>query len=170
MDSFIFVLPSGQSDDPAVQAWVEAESAHAMLHWRKHFRGDVTAVLDSELTDQQVADSHLVLFGDAKSNQVINRIVADLPLKWSDDSIAVGQAKVQRKGHVPLLIYPNPLNTNRYVVLNSGFTFREYDYLNNARQTPKLPDWALVDVREGATYQAPGIVKAAGFFDESWKP
>ena len=27
--------------------------------------------------------------------------------------------------HVPILIYPNPLNPQRYVVLNSGFTFRE---------------------------------------------
>ena len=45
-----------------------------------------------------------------------------------------------------MLIYPNPLNPKRYVVLNSGFTFREYDYLNNARQTPKLPDWAVIDV------------------------
>ena len=42
-----------------------------------------------------------------------------------------------------MLIYPNPLNPKQYVVLNSGFTFREYDYLNNARQVPKLPDWAV---------------------------
>ena len=47
---------------------------------------------------------------------------------------------------MPVLIYPNPLNPKRYVVLNSGFTFREYDYLNNARQVPKLPDFAVVDV------------------------
>jgi len=55
-------------------------------------------------------------------------------------------------------------------VLNSGFTFREYDYLNNARQTPKLPDWALLDIREGSTSQNPGKVLRAGFFDESWRP
>ena len=47
---------------------------------------------------------------------------------------------------MPVLIYPNPLNPKKYVVLNSGFTFREYDYLNNARQVPKLPDWAVIDV------------------------
>jgi hypothetical protein len=68
------------------------------------------------------------------------------------------------------MIFPNPLNPQRYVVINSGFTFREYDYLNNARQTPKLPDWALIDIRQGATTQAAGIVRQAGFFDESWQP
>ena len=81
-----------------------------------------------------------------------------------------GNSNVPRAGHVPAIIYPNPLNPSRYIVLNSGFTFREYDYLNNARQTPKLPDWALIDVRAGATTQLPGIIKAAGFFDESWQP
>ena len=67
------------------------------------------------------------------------------------------------------MIYPNPENPARYVVINSGFTFREYDYLNNARQTSKLPDWALVDVRSGATTRDPGVIKAAGFFDEQWQ-
>ena len=56
---------------------------------------------------------------------------------------------------MPILIFPNPLNPERYVVLNSGFTFREYDYLNNARQVPKLPDWAVVDVTTPAVLARP---------------
>lgn len=170
MDTFLFVLPSGSSKDAAVQTWIEAESEHAMLHWRKHFRGDVQRVLDRDLTPQQIATHHLILFGDQESNQVIANIVGQLPLVWTEDAIAVGDSQVDRQGHVPILIHPNPMNPNRYVVLNSGFTFREYDYLNNARQTPKLPDWALVDIRGGATTQSPGIVKAAGFFGEDWSP
>ena len=69
----------------------------------------------------------------------------------------------------PALIYPNPLNADRYVVLNSGFTFREYDYLNNARQVPKLPDWAIVDLRTPPNSRAPGKIVAADFFNESWE-
>jgi len=53
--------------------------------------------------------------------------------------------------------------------LNSGFTFREYDYLNNARQTPKLPDYAVVDVRVPVSSRAPGGIVAAGFFGENWE-
>ena len=69
---------------------------------------------------------------------------------------------------MPVLIYPNPLNPSRYVVLNSGFTYREYDYLNNARQTPKLPDYAVIDV-SSRDDTIPGKVAAAGFFDEDWQ-
>ena len=151
MDSFLFVLPSGPCSDKSVERWVQDESAHAMLHWRKHFRGDVRMKLDSELSASDIASANLILFGDPQSNTVIQRIEDQLPVKWQDTSISIGNAKVPREGHVPVLIFPNPLNNNRYVVVNSGFTFREYDYLNNARQTPKLPDWALIDIRQART-------------------
>ena len=71
---------------------------------------------------------------------------------------------------MPLLVFPNPLDRGRYVVLNSGFTFREYAYLNNARQIPMLPDWALVSVTGGRGSQLPGTLLAEGFFDEQWQP
>ena len=70
---------------------------------------------------------------------------------------------------MPALIYPNPLNPRRYVVLNSSFTFRDYAYLNNARQVPMLPDWAIVDVGTPPNAVRPGKVVAADFFDEHWQ-
>ena len=71
--------------------------------------------------------------------------------------------------HAPILIYPNPLNPNRYVVTNSSFTFREYAYLNNARQVPMLPDWAVVDLTTPPGNVWPGKIADANFFDEQWQ-
>jgi hypothetical protein len=68
-----------------------------------------------------------------------------------------------------ILIYPNPLNPKKYVVLNSGFTFREADYTSNARQTPKLPDWAIVDTSVPPDGRFPGRILSAGFFNEDWQ-
>ena len=75
---------------------------------------------------------------------------------------------------MPVLIYPNPLNPKRYVVLNSGFTFREYDYLNNARQVPKLPDFAVVDIDVPVSARSTrrhrgGRVLYGGMAVSSWK-
>lgn len=170
MDSFLFVLPSGQSSDASFQAWVDAESEHAQLHWRKHFRGDIQSVRDIDLTEQQIASHNLILFGDAESNSAIARIADDLPVQWTDDAIILGTKSFPRDEHAIAMIYPNPINPDRYIVLNSGFTFREYDYLNNARQTPKLPDWAIINIKDGATTRDPGKIETAGFFDEQWKP
>ena len=41
--------------------------------------------------------------------------------------------------------------------------------LNNSDQTPKLPDWAIVDVRQPADDLWPGLIYDAGFFSETWK-
>ena len=124
---------------------------------------------DTETTETDIASANLILFGDASSNQLLARIVKDLPIAWTSDSVVVGDEKYDSKYHAPVLIYPNPLNQDRYVVLNSGFTFREFAYLNNARQVPKLPDWAVIDLRTPPDSLWPGKVVAANFFDEQWK-
>nr|WP_182870500.1 prolyl oligopeptidase family serine peptidase [Rhodopirellula sp. JC639] len=170
MDSFLFVLPSGSSGDDQFDAWGASEAEHAQLHWRKHFRGDIQRVSDRELTKQQIESHHLILFGDPQSNSVIARLADSLPVQWNTDSIQLGSSNFPRRGHAVAMVYPNPLNPDRYIVTNSGFTFREYDYLNNARQTPKLPDWAIIDITGGATTRDPGKIQAAGFFDERWMP
>jgi hypothetical protein len=70
---------------------------------------------------------------------------------------------------MPVMVYPNPLNARRYLVLNSGPTLRDATNGTNSQQTPKLPDAALMDLSEppGAFY--PGRVAWAGFFDERWQ-
>jgi hypothetical protein len=99
---------------------------------------------------------------------VLAKIADKLPIRWGADGVKLDGSSYSADHHVALLICPNPLNPRRYVVLNSGCTFREYDYLNNARQIPKLPDFAVVDVRTPPNSRWPGKVVTAGFFDENW--
>ncbi|MFP6602512.1 MAG: hypothetical protein VB862_08285, partial [Pirellulaceae bacterium] len=65
--------------------------------------------------------------------------------------------------------YPNPWNDQKYVVLNSGPTHREGHDRTNSLQNPKLPDWAIVDLRQVPDALLPGKIVATGFFDESWQ-
>jgi len=169
MDSFLMVLPTGQPLNDKVGAWVTAEMKHAVEHWRKQFRGEARVKDDSALSDADIAAHNLVLWGDPGSNKILAKIVDKLPIRWDREQVQLGKETFSAENHVPLLIYPNPLNPKHYVVLNSGFTFREYDYLNNARQTPKLPDFAVIDVNTPPSSRLPGKVVAAGFFDEEWK-
>jgi hypothetical protein len=159
MSSFLIVKPSALPKEEKTAAWVKSEMDRAITEWRRHFRGEARVKADNEVTDQDIAASNLVLWGDAAGNALWARMAGQLPaLKGAD-----------APGRVPVMIYPNPLNSNRYVVLNSGFTFREYDYLNNARQIPKLPDWAVIDISVPPDGRWPGRVSDAGFFDESWR-
>jgi dienelactone hydrolase len=169
MDSFVIVKPTGKPGSEKTGKWAAAECEHAIVHWRKQFRGEARVVNDTDVTDADIRESNLVCFGDAASNAVIARVAKDLPVKWDGGKLTLGEKAFDAAHHVPALIYPNPLNPARYVVLNSGFTFREFDYLNNARQTPKLPDYAVIDVDSPVTPKAPGKVVEAGFFDERWQ-
>jgi hypothetical protein len=100
---------------------------------------------------------------------LLAKLAPSLPIRWETNRIVVGNRTFAADTHAPILIFPNPLNPSRYVVLNSGFTFRDYDYLNNARQTPKLPDWAIIDLRQAPDSRTPGGIAAAGFFGERWE-
>jgi hypothetical protein len=163
------VRPTGKPLHDKTGAWVAAEMEHAITHWRQQFRGDAPVKKDDAITDADVAASNLILWGDPSSNKVLARIADKLPIRWDAENVRVGEHTYDARHHVPALIYPNPLNPKRYVVLNSGFTYREYDYLNNARQVPRLPDFAVIDVRTPASFQAPGGIATAGFFDEAWQ-
>ncbi len=169
MDSFIMVSPTRKPMNEKVGAWTTKEEAHAIDAWRKQFRGEARVKDDAAITDADISGSNLVLWGDPSSNAIIAKIADKLPIKWDATAVHVGDKIYPAGSHVPVLIYPNPLNPKHYIVLNSGFTFREYDYENNARQTPKLPDWAIVDISVPPTAQSPGGIPAAGFFGENWE-
>jgi hypothetical protein len=169
MDRFVMVRPTGEPINEKVGKWVAGEMQHAVDHWRRQFRGEITPKDDSKITDADIASCNLILWGDPRSNAVLAKIADKLPIVWKGDSVIVGKQTYPAATHMPALIFPNPLNPKKYVVLNSGFTFREYDYLNNARQIPKLPDWAVFDVARPTTSRHAAGIAAAGFFSERWE-
>ena len=157
MDAFLMVRPTGKPMNEVIGKWTEGEMAHAITHWRQQLRGDAPVKDDKDITDDDIKNNNLILWGDPKSNAILAKIAGNLPLKEFGDTTTTA------------LIYPNPLNPKKYVVLNSGFTYREYAYLNNARQVPVLPDYAVIDVTTPPDSRYPGKITRAGFFDEQWK-
>jgi len=169
LSGFVFVKPTGPPLNEKVGAWVDQELRRAQAEWRRQFRGDARVTTDVDLRPEEVADQNLVLWGDPASNRVLGKIADRLPIRWNPKEIVVGERSYSALTHAAILIYPNPLNPAKYIVLNSGFTYREYDYLNNARQVPRLPDWAVIDLTTPPGTQWPGKVAAADFFGERWE-
>jgi hypothetical protein len=162
VDAFVCVRPTGTPWHPVVQEWATKTLETFAVNFAKWLRGDVRVKDDRAIVASDIAAYHLVLFGDPGSNSVIARIVGKLPVRWSKTEIAVGAQKFAPSDHIPVLIYPNPLNPKRYVVINSGHTFGDADFRGtNAWLYPRLGDYAVLT--------ATGDVALSGFFDESWR-
>lgn len=169
VEPFVFVRPTGKPLSPELGTWVESELTAARTLWRDVFRGDAPIKSDRELSDADIADRNLILWGDPSSNALLAKLAAQLPIEWSASGLTVRGKTYPVAQHAPILVFPNPLNPKRYIVINSGITFRADGYGNNALQTPKLPDWSVVDLRTPAGPRWPGKIVDAGFFDEQWK-
>lgn len=168
MESFVFVRPTGQPLSPLVGQWTQQELAHATKMWRDIFRGEAPVIADTAVSPADISDKNLILWGDPASNRFLAKIMARLPVSWNAQRLVFHGRTYPGGNHAPILIFPNPLNPKRYIVVNSGIDFREHAYGTNSLQIPKLPDYAIVDLSVPADSRWPGKIMDAGFFDETW--
>lgn len=158
LDPFLEVTEADASE------WHAFERQHFHQRWRALFRGEVPTT-----STHDHKDHHLLYWGTPKSSSAIRKVIEAAPLEWDEKEIRIGKQSWPSATHVLLLIYPNPDNPDRYIVLNSGPTFREGHDRTNSLQNPKLGDWAVIDTREPPNALAAGKVVASGFFDEQWQ-
>jgi hypothetical protein len=171
---FLCVRGTGQPWNSAVQEWSDASLKRFAYEWHRYFRGELPVKNDTDVTEEDVRRCNLILFGDPGSNPWIQKVLPELPIRWTRSELQVGVAKYDAGQHVPVLSHPNPLATNRYVVLNSGHTFHEKELASlNYLLFPRLADWAVLKVG-GKVPEDPSLpvdetVLGAGYFDDNWR-
>lgn len=164
MDLFAVVGPSERGWSDVTGRYVAVDLTRFGREWDKFLR----AKLPPE--DENIGFANLVLFGDPASNPLIAKVADKLPITWTKDKLVVNGVEYDPKTHVPVLIYPNPLNSDRYVVINSGHTFHAADFKGtNALLYPRLGDWAVLKPTPTEKDPAAAEVVAAGLFDENWQ-
>jgi len=121
---------------------------------------------DSEVTDADIMNSHLVLFGDERTNELIGRVNMMSPVHFDGDRV-VAAGERYPKGEVSFkCVFPNPLNPERLVLINFA---EEWDYSNTwsfQAIFKNLPDYFIY--RRGGKKPFDTEVLKAGFFDEKW--
>ena len=132
----------------------------------KSYRGDVRTKADTALTAADIAEHNLILFGDPGSNKVIAQILDKLPLKWTARAIELAGKSYGTSSHIPVMIYPNPLNPKRYVVLNAGLSGP-----GPGGPLSSYGDYAVLNIGMAAETKMGIVAHVAdsGLFDEDWK-
>ncbi|WP_193788986.1 prolyl oligopeptidase family serine peptidase [Zavarzinella formosa] len=172
---FLCVRGTGKAWNPKVQAWSEANLKRFEYEWHRYFRGDVRVKDDTAVTDADIRQFNLILFGDPGSNSLMKRVMPKLPVQWTAEELKVGAERYAAAEHAPSFIQPNPLADGKYVVINSGHTFHEKELaLLNYLLFPRLGDWAVMKVGDkipaNPSQPLDEEVIRAGFFDERWLP
>ncbi|HLJ11180.1 MAG TPA: hypothetical protein VKU82_08325, partial [Planctomycetaceae bacterium] len=175
---FLCVRGTGRPWNEQAHAYAEASLVRFSYEWNRYFRGELPVKDDVDVTDEEVRDCNLILFGDPGSNLWIRRILKKIPIDWTKEQLTVAGQSYAAADHVPAMIQPNPLGlevgVERYVVINSGHTFREAELAKlNYLLFPRWGDWAVIEVGKEqpvkSTEPLAERVLRAGFFDESWK-
>jgi dienelactone hydrolase len=162
MDGFLCVRPTGTAWNPVAAEWAKTTLDVFSANFAKWLRGDVRVKDDRAVDAGDIADYNLILFGDPGSNSLIAKVIEKLPVRWTKSEVAIGKQSFGAADHVPVMIYPNPLNPRHYVVINSGHTFGDADFRGtNAWLYPRLGDYAVM--------KANGDIAMSGFFDEQWR-
>ena len=123
---------------------------------------------DAEVTEKDIAESHLILFGSPEGNTLMARVLPKTPVQIvSPSEIRVGDRTFKGESLGISFIYPNPLNPKRYVMICAGCTWRA----GAAGSLGLAPDYILFKQAPSKAYDkfASNLV-GFGTFDTHWKP
>jgi hypothetical protein len=166
LEPFLVVRPTGTpwnraANDQALRILQRFERQYSLA-----YRGHIRIKDDTNVTADDLARYHLVLFGDPGSNRWIAKLNRKaLPLHWTKENVTLGTRTFAAADSVPALIYPSPLSPGHYVVINSGLTADWADWAGDF-PTPRYGDFAVFQVKEGSDDPA---AMYAGLFSETWQ-
>jgi poly(3-hydroxybutyrate) depolymerase len=170
---FLCVRGTGRPWNAMVDSYAQAALRRFADEWQQYFRGELPVKDDTAVTDEDVRTRNLILFGDPGSNRWIAQALDKLSIHWNRDELRFGDTTYAASTHLPALITASPLSgaVDRYLVLNTGHTFREAE-LNklNYLLFPRWGDWAVLNIEpRGDKTQTLEAVVRAGLFNESWR-
>lgn len=169
MQPFVCVQGTGTPWSNEQNDWAKWTLARFDREFDKWMRGKIPVIQDDDLTDEILQNKNLILFGDPGSNKILAKILDKLPIGWTKDAIRVGGRSWDPKQHGLSLIYPNPLNPRRYVVINSGHTFHEKDFkASNAWLFPRLGDIAVQRFEKMPKGGYDETIEWAALFHSGW--
>lgn len=177
-DAFLspFVLVYGTSSDEALwQRILRAEAEAFANNWERLYRCRPRLKADAEVTDADIAELNLILYGGPQRNTVAARLWQELPVKLLAKGVSLGDRYFAGDDLALRLCYPNPLNPKRYVVvaaahqplglwqINNRFgSFTGWEPLDNWNWF----DYAVIDRRS----RSAETMVVSGFFGPDWQP
>lgn len=114
---------------------------------------------DSAVTEKDIADKNLIVVGTPKQNRFLMKMADKLPATFLDDGVKIAGKEYRGPDVGLVMIYPNPLNPERYVLLLPEVYWgtKTWDY----------PDYLVLRAPQQGSKM--GAILAKGNFDARWQ-
>jgi poly(3-hydroxybutyrate) depolymerase len=150
-----------QAAELGARAWVMAKDYSGVRH---------PVIADSELTDELMQSHAVVLYGNAASNSVLQRIGDRLPIKVGADYLELRGEKLRGRGIGARFVCPNPEAPTQYLMVQAGVDAEAV--VNGGKLPIYIGDYLVYD--RNTTRRKAFMILAGrdeietGFFTESW--
>jgi dienelactone hydrolase len=164
------------SADPEMNRLCREKAATVANLWEQWQHQKPRVFTDQQLTAQDEAHYSLLLVGGADANLITRRVQPRLPLLVERDGITIDGRRFDTSDAVVQMIYPSPLNPQRYVLVvaatsAAGMHFWNAGGLWNTPGGPPRMDWTIRDGRLAKLERGLGPERtwvASGIFDRHW--
>ena len=131
-------------------------------NWKSNYFNDCIIKQDKSLSKADIKNNNLILLGSQNSNFIIRKIYNKLPLKINPNYIQVSDKKYKGNNLVYALVYPNPLNPKKYVLILGTNSQKLLDKSIKDLPLKGFYDYEIKDNRFGAEL-------GHGYFNNNWR-
>jgi hypothetical protein len=130
-------------------------------NWQYNFFGSCYSKPESNITYEELKSNNILFFGKTSSNKYIKNMLDAIPLTICGDTIKLFNKSWVGKNLTAKIIYPNPLNPQKYFLVIAG---TNHIYTGEIIDLP-LKGWNDVEI----TNDSSKLIYAKDF-DQHWKP
>ena len=174
---FALVVGTCSTDSLMRQRCAEKAEAFAK-QWEEWQHSRPRVFRDNEITEAEAKQFSLLLIGGADANLVTRRIGGDLPLEVNSRAITIEGREFPVTDAVVQMIYPSPLNHDRYVEVVAGTSAAGLYFWNPLHWNSSFgyqtltADWIIRDGKIVSLENGLGPQRgwvAEGSFDRHWR-
>ena len=138
--------------------------------WYYRGNGAVEIIPDKEFSEEKYSGRNVILFGNATTNSVYNRLLVDCPIRVDRNAVKVGAQTWEGDDFGAYFVWPLKGSLNNSVGVIGGTGFKGMNaatpnqYFAGASGFPDFMIFQLSMLTSGV-----GGIRAAGFFDNEWK-
>jgi dipeptidyl aminopeptidase/acylaminoacyl peptidase len=160
------------SKDPDMVALCRKKADAFVTAWREWQKQSPRVFQDTEIKDADMANYSLLLIGGPEANRATAQLAARLPIQIAADQVTIDGKTFPAKDAAVQMIYPNPLNAERYVWIVAGTSADGMYFTAPSPQGFSEWDYVIVDGRIPAYKQSASSLDTkvvSGMFDYNWR-